>query len=193
VADPGGVVERDAERPGDVEAVRPVLGQPGRRQRRRLERRLRPEQPAVGIGGKQGRHGRAPRRPPSRQHDRRCRPLGLDLPVDRRIEGLTTAAPRRLGARHGTGGHRCHDRLLGLGEVQHDVGDRPARRARFGRPRRRVEGQQDLLEAVLLGDEIVEDLHRSAAQSSLRSSRRMILPVEVFGRSATKRTERGSL
>jgi len=29
--------------------------------------------------------------------------------------------------------------------------------------------------------------------SNVRSSRRMILPVDVFGRSATKRTERGSL
>ena len=163
VAQPVGVGERDVERAGDVEPVRPVLRQPGRRQRRGLERGRRPGEPLRGIGvAERGDRGSACVPPPLEHHRRlgavrrgRCDPSRASSRVGvvtrRVVVAVVEQSPRLSPACAG------HHRFLGLGQVQHDVGDRPTLGARRRRPRRVVERVEDRFEAILLGDEVVED------------------------------------
>ena len=87
------------------------------------------------------------------------RPFGLHPPLDGAVQALVADAPVGSTDPVVAGGDRGHDRLLGLGQVQHDVGHGPPGGARLGLPLRRVERREDRLEPVLLGDEVVEDLH----------------------------------
>ena len=57
--------------------------------------------------------------------------------------------------RRGAGDDGC----LGLGEVEDDVGYRPSSRCRRAEPRLLVEVVEDRLEPILLGHEVVKDVH----------------------------------
>ena len=93
VVETGGVGKGDAERFGDIETVRPVLGEPGRGQRRRFERRFRPLQPPVGIGGAQGSDGGAAGETPTFEDHQRVRPFSSNLTLDGVIDRLALDAP----------------------------------------------------------------------------------------------------
>ena len=156
VAQPVGVGEVDPERSGDVEPVGPVLGQAGRGQRGRLERARHPRQPAC-----RARRRGAPTGTPAvaaRQrceHHRRLGPLLAHHAVGRVVHPGGIGRPASLGRGAGAG----RDRLVGLGEVQHDVGDAPARRAGRGSPRVVVQCGEDPVEPFLLRGQVIEDVH----------------------------------
>ena len=144
---PFGVGKLDAERPGDVQAVRPVLGQPRGRQRGGLHRPGHPLQRLVRVGRPDRGQPRLPGPLPPREHLRGRRPLHPDRfrrPVVHRVPGRRAQPRAQLPVR----GRRL-DTLLGLGQVQHHVGDRPARGPRRRQPLRLVQPEQDLLQPFL--------------------------------------------
>jgi NAD(P)-dependent dehydrogenase (short-subunit alcohol dehydrogenase family) len=128
VPQPFRVGQVDAELAGDVEAMSPVLREPGCRQRGRLHWPGHPFQRPPGIGGQQCGHRGLPRLPPAREDHCRCCPLGLH-PLGGTV--VNRAAGHRADTlRHATGS-AADDTFLGLGEVQDHIGHRPAGRGRL--------------------------------------------------------------
>ena len=96
---------------------------------------------------------------PTFEDHQRVRPFSSNLTLDCLIHRLAFDAPIAsvcdVDARRGCEGHA----FLGLGEMQHNIGNRPAWRPRLSGPGRCVERGEDALESILLGDEVSEDVH----------------------------------
>ena len=152
---PRGIREADAQRPGDIQAVRPVLGQPGGRQRGRLQRHLHPWQRPLRVRCAQRGHRGQPGCAPPPEDPGRRGPLRLNQLVHHLIQGGTRCRPDTEGGTGGAGEHR----LFGLGQVEHHIGDRPPRRSRRRCPQRLIQSVQNALQPVLLGLEVIEDHH----------------------------------
>ena len=157
VVQPFGVGERDAERPGDVQPVRPVLGQPRGGQRGRLERRCHPGQRLGRIGRAQRVYRLAPGRAPAPEGQLRLGAFGLDKLVGCFVH--RAPGERRPAAKAGPGGRWPPP---------------PPRSGRGGRRRRRTvqpaapdaashwgpsRPEKDVFQPVLFVFEIVEYRH----------------------------------
>ena len=77
----------------------------------------------------------------------------------RMVDRASYVPPFKLGEPLQGGAGAGDHRLLGLREVQHDIGDRPAGCRRRRRPLRAVEAAEDLLQPVLLRLKVVKDGH----------------------------------
>ena len=112
-----------AEWSGDVQAVRPVLGQPGRGQRGGLHRPGHPLQ----RSGPDRPPAAPPARPPARAAARAPPPAPPSRPGPPRLPARPWCRrPPRQVRYPGPAGDRGLDRFLGLRGIQHHVGDRPA-------------------------------------------------------------------
>jgi len=161
VPEPGGVGEVGAERFRYVKTVRPVLGQPGRRQRGRLDRADHPLHGCVRVGaphrGQRGLPGPLPPGEHLGRSGRRHRPFRPDRGVGslvHRLPGHRVQRPPQVAVRG-----RGRGRLLRLGQMQHHIGDRPALRPRSRLPLPLVQPAQDLLQPLLLRRQVIEDGH----------------------------------
>jgi hypothetical protein len=144
-----GVGKLDAERDGDIKAVRPVLGQPRRRQRGGLDRTAHPRDGLLWAGATQRVRRLAPGPLPPHEYLRGCGPL-TPYRLGRALIHRVPGDPAQAGGQADVG-HRGRDRFLGLSQVQHHVRDRPPGGPRLRRPLPLVQPDQDVLQPVLLG------------------------------------------
>ena len=125
VAEPVRVGEVDLERPGDVEAVGPVLGQAGRGEGGRAQGGGRPAEAHRRICGPQRFDRRAPSGLPPREHRGGSGVIRSYLGVDQLVDRHRAVPPRAVVGRGAGAGHHC---LVGLGEVDDDIADGPTGR-----------------------------------------------------------------
>ena len=81
--------------------------------------------------------------------------VGADLLLDHLVDGLRASSPGGFGRR----ARRGHHHLVGLGEMEDHIADRPARGVRRRAPRFVVERDEDAFQPFVLGHQVVEDLH----------------------------------
>ena len=135
--------------------VCPVFGDASRRDRRRLERCRGPSHLAVRVDDSQrGDRAAVGGLPPLEDHERSIA-LAADPLLDQVIDVVVVVAPTgfvRDARTHGDG-------LLGLGEMQHHIGDAPPRCVGRRRPLRDGQPLEHRFQLRLLGLEVGEDVH----------------------------------